>query len=77
MPLDGYTIEKLDPKSGRWVPCGRTDKDTPNFEVKGLDPGKKYEFRVRAINDEGESDPLDTDRPILAKNPYGMYRVGL
>ncbi|KAG1672466.1 Twitchin [Nymphon striatum] len=70
MPLDGYTIEKLDPTSGRWVPCGRTDKDTTDFVVKGLDAGKKYQFRVKAINDEGESEPLETDRPILAKNPF-------
>lgn len=28
------------------------------------------QFRVRAVNKEGESDPLSTDKSILAKNPY-------
>lgn len=39
--------------------------------MTGLEPGHKYEFRVRAHNDEGESDPLDSDRPVLAKDPFG------
>ena len=57
--------------AGRWVPCGRTDGDNPELEVTGLEPGHKYEFRVKAVNDEGESDPLDGDRAILAKDPFG------
>lgn len=33
-------------------------------------PGKKYNFRVKAVNEEGESEPLETDHAILAKNPF-------
>ena len=57
---------------GRWVPCGRTDPETTELEVTGLEPGKKYEFRVKAKNEEGESDPLDGENPIIAKDPFGM-----
>lgn len=32
--------------------------------------GKKYNFRVKAINKEGESIPLETTTPTLAKNPF-------
>lgn len=28
-------------------------------------------FRVRAVNSEGESEPLETDTATKAKNPYG------
>lgn len=42
------------------------------MEVTGLTPGKDYKFRVRAINKEGESDPLETDGSITAKNPFGQ-----
>jgi predicted phage tail protein len=59
----------LDKNTGRWVPVGRTN-DT-ELDVKGLQEGHDYEFRVKAINEEGESEPLTTDRPITAKNPYG------
>lgn len=40
-------------------------------EVLGLTPGKEYKFRVSAVNSEGESDPLETLQPVLAKNPFG------
>merc|ERR1719458_2385336 len=42
------------------------------FDVDGLEEGQEYNFRVKAINDEGESDPLEGDKPIKAKNPFGL-----
>lgn len=69
-PITGYQVEKLDKATGRWVPVGRTN-DT-DMEIKGLQEGHDYEFRVKAINDEGESEPLDTDRAITAKNPFDV-----
>lgn len=72
MPLEGYQVEKQDVLTGRWVPVGKVDKDTTEMDVKGLEEGKKYHFRVKAINNEGESEPLETDRTTLAKNPFGM-----
>lgn len=57
--------------TGNWVPCGEVGPDNLEFTVKGLTPNKKYKFRVRAVNKEGESDPLETTDAIVAKNPYG------
>uniref|UniRef100_A0AAF5DMX8 non-specific serine/threonine protein kinase n=1 Tax=Strongyloides stercoralis TaxID=6248 RepID=A0AAF5DMX8_STRER len=68
IPIDHYEIEKMDLATGRWVPCGRSDGT--KAEVQNLQPGHSYQFRVRAVNKEGESDPLTTDAAILAKNPY-------
>ena len=45
--------------------------DKTEFKVEGLTPRKKYKFRVRAVNKEGESEPLETDEAIEARNPYG------
>lgn len=67
-----FTFRSL---AGRWVPCARVDGDTTNAEVTGLEPGKKYEFRVRAHNEEGDSDPLDGDRAIIAKDPFGGWQA--
>lgn len=47
--------------------------DQTDFTVKGLIPKKKYKIRVKAKNKEGESAPLETEKPIEAKNPYGGY----
>ncbi|XP_073811656.1 projectin protein bent isoform X33 [Musca autumnalis] len=67
-PIDYYEIEKLDPHTGQWLPCGKSSE--PNAKVTGLQEGKSYKFRVRAVNKEGESEDLETEKPIIAKNPY-------
>lgn len=70
-PIHHYQVEKMDVATGNWVPVGRAENDKPEMEVPGLIPGKEYQFRVKAVNAEGESEPLVTDLPIVAKNPFG------
>ena len=69
IPLDGYLVEKLDTDTGLWVPVGKCKE--PQMDVTGLTPGKEYKFRVAAVNKEGESEPLEALKPIVAKNPFG------
>lgn len=68
--ITGYVLEKMDLDTGRWVPAGECGPDDDSFTIKGLTPNKKYKFRVKAKNKEGESEPLETTDAILAKNPY-------
>lgn len=68
--ITGYVLEKMDMDTGRWIPAGECGPDDDSFTFKGLTPNKKYKFRVKAVNKEGESDPLETTDAILAKNPY-------
>lgn len=71
LPIDHYEVEKFDPTVARWVPAGKTlDGKTTELKVDGLQSGQEYKFRVKAVNAEGESQPLETDKAILAKNPY-------
>jgi predicted phage tail protein len=69
-PIKYYTVEKMDTEKDVWIPCGETVGKTPEFDVTGLHEGCTYMFRVRAVNNEGESEPLETDTAILAKNPF-------
>ena len=62
----------MDTATGRWVTCGRTN-DT-DMDVTGLTEGHDYQFRVKAVNEEGESEPLYSDKNVKAKNPYGKSR---
>ena len=61
--------------AGRWVPAGRSTE--PSMEINNLTPGHEYKFRVKAVNPEGESEPLDGERSIVAKNPFGEDSVAL
>ncbi|KHJ84916.1 fibronectin type III domain protein, partial [Oesophagostomum dentatum] len=67
-PIEHYEIEKMSTKDGIWTPCGRT-ADT-SFVVDTLNKGDHYKFRVKAVNSEGASDPLESDQDVLAKNPF-------
>ena len=71
-PITGYVVEKLDKNTGRWMPVGKTSPDDLEFDVKGLAEGHEYNFRVKAVNDEGESEPLETEKSTIAKNPYDI-----
>lgn len=70
-PVQSYVVEKLDTSTGNWVPVARVDGQETECPVTGLVPGKEYQFRVKAVNAEGESEPLVTTSPTVAKNPYG------
>lgn len=67
-PIDHYVVERMDTETGRWVPVCTTK--LPEADVDGLTEGKEYQFRVRAVNAEGESEPLTTEGGTVAKNPY-------
>ena len=69
-PVTGYLLERQDADTGRWVPCGEAGPADTAARVEGLSPGKRYKFRVKAVNAEGESEPLETEEPVTAQNPY-------
>merc|ERR1712228_830742 len=73
-PIQEYNIELLCPKTKKWIKKGKVagDKFPLFFDVDGLDEGEEYLFRVSAVNELGESDPLEADQAIKAKNPFGL-----
>ena len=71
-PIKEYAIEKMDMETGKWTRVGRVPGDREDIDVTGLEKDHEYKFRVTAINNEGDSEPLVLDTPIKAKNPYGQ-----
>ena len=73
--LPDYVVEKCEEGAGDlWEPVpGKVTK--PSHVVKGLEPGKKYKFRVKAQNKLGQGEPCELNKAILAKNPYGRYSL--
>src|SRR5690606_16786961 len=70
-PIKYYEVEKFDKETGRWTRVGKTEK--PEMDVTGLLTGHEYMFRVTAVNEEGDSEPLATLHGTVAKNPYGEW----
>jgi len=68
----GYQIEKMNTKTGKWEPQTHSvGPDVTEFRVPGLKEGEDYKFRVRAENDQGLGEPLDSDKATKAKNSCG------
>lgn len=72
-PIECYLVEKYDPDTGIWLPVGKTMGT--DMKVDGLTPGHEYKFRVKAINSEGESEPLETYGSIIARDPFSKIYV--
>ena len=68
-PILHYLVEKMDVSRGTWTEAAEVAGLTA--EVHNLVHMKEYHFRVKAVNSIGESDPLCTDKSIIAKNAVG------
>ena len=72
--IERYVLEKKPKGSNKWTKCpGHIAPDETEATAKNLDEGEEYDFRVMAVNQEGESEPLVTTAPIKAKYPFGTY----
>lgn len=63
-----YQVEKMDTENMRWVPVA--EASSTYAHVDHLIEGHDYQFRVRAVNKQGESLPLTGMDTITAKDPY-------
>ena len=70
--FSGYIVEKQEEGSSYWDKVPGIVNGTTH-KVPNLTEGKKYKFRVKAENIYGVGEPLETDKPVLAKNPFGKY----
>lgn len=66
--ISHYAVEKLDTENMRWVPVG--EAIGTSMRVDHLQDGHEYNFRVRAVNKQGESTPLTAAETIVAKDPF-------
>ncbi|XP_037070961.1 twitchin-like isoform X2 [Pollicipes pollicipes] len=70
-PITNYSVEKMDINTDVWNKACSFVRGC-NYVVMGLEPNKKYLFRVRAENQYGLSEPLDSSEPITAKFPFNV-----
>lgn len=65
----GYVLERYNPNSGKWARMPGS-VSVAKINIKKLEEGHNYLFRVRAQNMYGLSEPLE-GTTFLAKSPYG------
>lgn len=76
-PVTHYIIERLVwDRSGEgketWKQCNKRDVEETKFIVEDLKEGGEYEFRVRAVNEAGNSKPSSTAGPVAVKDQTCM-----
>lgn len=71
-PIQGYIVEKIEKDGDRYEKV--TPSLVPGFSyvVTGLKEDMEYQFRVRAENAAGVSEPSRSSQPIKAADPVGM-----
>ena len=60
-------------EKGKWEKVA--DVNGTKCNVPKLQENHMYKFRVVATSKNGESEPLDTPQPIVAKKPFGQCAV--
>lgn len=69
----GYHIEKRSGTAKRWVFVNRDPLIDTKYHVTDLFEEMEYEFRVSAENKMGAGPPSEPSRPVVTKDPCGMY----
>lgn len=71
-PITGYILEKIEKDGDKFERCCESPVPGLSYTVTGLTEGKEYQFRVRAENIAGVSDPSRSTQLIKAADPVGM-----
>lgn len=72
-PIKGYIVEMQEEGTSDWKKVNEPDKLLTTCEcvVPNLKELRKYKFRVKAVNEAGESEPSDTTGEIPATDIQG------
>lgn len=71
LPLERFIVEKRLKNSDRWQKVSSNINPKENkTTVRNLTRGCDYDFRIVAVNELGESNPLMTSAPIRAEFPF-------
>jgi serine/threonine protein kinase len=64
-----YIVERKETSHTQWITATSYCRDLI-FTAQGLTEGGEYSFRVMAVNENGQSEPLEGENPVIAKLPF-------
>ena len=70
-PIVKYVIEKRDATRRTWQPAG--ESSSPTYTVTELNERQAYVFQVKAVNEVGQSEPVETSRPVQPQSKCSEY----
>lgn len=73
-PILQYSIEIRESRRTMWGRAGVVDAMTTKYTARNLVINNEYSFRIRAINAEGESQPLDGEESVIPRKKTGESR---
>lgn len=74
-PVTQYVIEKRDAKRTSWTKVDTVDSEVRQYLVKNLIEGGQYVFRVTAENKAGRGSPLELERSVSPRSPFGKLSL--
>ena len=73
-PIKEYIVERKDTRKTSWTKVASVDaKSALSCTAQKLLEDVPYLFRVIAVNEEGQSPPLEADKEIVPKAPAGEW----
>ncbi|KAJ3602957.1 hypothetical protein NHX12_030701 [Muraenolepis orangiensis] len=60
-PVTGYTLERQQVGRNKWARLGEIPGGKTSYRDSDVDPGRRYCYRIRAKNEEGVSNYLETE----------------
>ena len=74
-PVDGYVMEMAEGDSKNFVEVAKVDGGTCTFDATGLKDGEKYNFRVKAQNQAGNSERSAQLDKLATASAFGKRKV--
>jgi hypothetical protein len=78
-PFRGYIIERKKTIGSRWIRLNGALCSFHSFHAKRMVEGQKYQVRVTAVNEVGQSEPSDVSAefiPMAPTAPVSLFKVG-
>lgn len=70
-PITGYILERCDISGKSWLPVNKQPIKETTYKATGLKRDLTYEFRVRAENAIGQSEPSPSSEPFICGHKIG------
>lgn len=70
-----YMVERRQAGRSTWLKVGECPPDSTTFMDSSVEQGRKYTYRVRAVNSEGPGEALESEEMLVA--PEGERKAGV